>query len=439
MAKVLRMPEVAESVVEGEITRWIKKEGETVAKNEPIVEVMTEKVTVEIPSPYEGVVARLLAKEGDVVPVHKPIAVIAEPGEDPASIDFAALLGEEAPAAKEDSEAPPEEAPPAHMHEAVAREAERAAEPARMEGGELKPPRIPGKILATPAARKAARELGVDLAEVPTASPVGRITKADVLAYAETRKEAAPAPAPAGAPAPITAEEAERVPFRGLRREIARRLRESKDRAVHTLHVDEADMTELVRLRARLKQHAEAEGVKLTFLPFVIKAVVAALRKHPYFNATVDDEKGEIVLHRTYNIGIAVATDQGLVVPVIHRAESKSLLELAREIQDKADRARRGELTMEDVSGGTFSITNIGSIGGLFSFPVINYPQVAILGLHSIKKRPVVMENGDVVVRDMVYLSLAFDHRVADGAQAALFTREVIRLLENPDGLILAL
>jgi len=435
MAKVLRMPEVAESVVEGEITRWVKKEGEAVAKNEPIVEVMTEKVTVEIPSPYEGVVARILAKEGDVVPVHKPIAVIADPGEDPASINFAALLGGETPSVKEKVS----EGPPAHMHDAVARGVEGVAEPARMEGGELKPPRIPGKVLATPAARKAARELGVDLAEVPTASPVGRITRADVLAYVETRKEVAPSPAPVSMPTPPVLEEAQRVPFRGLRREIARRLRESKDRAVHTLHVDEADMTELVRLRDRLKQHAEAEGVKLTFLPFVIKAVVAALRKHPYFNATVDDEKGEIVLHRTYNIGIAVATDQGLVVPVIHRAESKSLLELAREIQDKADRARRGELTMEDVSGGTFSITNIGSIGGLFSFPVINYPQVAILGFHSIKKRPVVMDNGDVVVRDMVYLSLAFDHRVADGAQAALFTREVIRLLENPDGLILAL
>ncbi len=436
MAKVLRLPEVAESVVEGEITRWIKKEGDTVAKNEPIVEVMTEKVTVEIPSPYEGVVARILAQEGDVVPVHKPIAVIAEPGEDPASIDLAGLLGEEAPSAEAQApEEQPSAAPPT-MHEVVARQVEEAAEPARMEGGELKPPRVPGRILATPAARKAARELGVDLAEVPTTSPVGRITRADVVAYAETRKEAPSVPQ--AAPAPVQ-EEAERIPFRGLRREISRRLRESKDRAVHTLHVDEADMTELVRLRSRLKGHAEEEGVKLTYLPFVIKAVVAALRKHPYFNATVDDEKGEIILHRTYNIGIAVATDQGLVVPVIHRAESKSLLQLAREIQDKAERARRGELSMEDISGGTFSITNIGSIGGLFSFPVINYPQVAILGLHSIKKRPVVLDSGEVSVRDMVYLSLAFDHRVVDGAQAALFTREVIRLLENPDRLVLAL
>ncbi len=441
MAKVLLLPEVAESVVEGEITRWLKKEGDPVAKNEPIVEVMTEKVTVEIPSPYEGTLVRILVPEGEVVGVHKPIAVIAEPGEDPASVDVQALIGEAAPEASPPSESRPEAPQPSHMHEAVAEAVQRAAEEepegARMEGGELRPPRIPGKILATPAARKAARELGVDLAQVPTTSPVGRITKADVLAYAQTREAPAPQVEVPSGERPSGEPQEERIPFRGLRREIARRLRESKDRAVHTLHVDEADLTELVRLRDRLKAYASEEGVKLTYLPFVIKAVVAALRRHPYFNATVDDERGEIVLHRTYNIGIAVATDQGLVVPVIHRAETKSLLDLAREIADKAERARRGELTMEDISGGTFSITNIGSIGGLFSFPVINYPQVAILGLHSIKKRPVVLDNGDVEVRDMVYLSLAFDHRVADGAQAALFTRDVIRLLQQPDRLML--
>lgn len=444
MAKVLRMPEVAESVVEGEITRWIKQEGERVEKNEPIVEVMTEKVTVEVPSPYEGVVARILVPEGEVVAVHTPIAVIAEADEDPASLDIQALLGGKVPASSKE-EAPASQEAPSHMHEAVAAQAQKVAEEsvgARMEEGELRPPRIPGKILATPAARKAAREMGVDLAEVPTSSPVGRITKDDVLAYAQTRERkveevgVSERPFPSGY-APPAPEPTERIPFRGLRREIARRLRESKDQAVHTLHVDEADLTELVRLRERLKSHAAETGTKLTYLPFVIKAVVAALRRHPTFNATVDDERGEIVLHRTYNIGIAVATDQGLVVPVIHRAESKSILELAAEVSEKAERARQGRLTMEDITGGTFSITNIGSIGGLFSFPVINYPQVAILGFHSIKKRPVVMANGEMVVRDMVYLSLAFDHRVVDGAQAALFTREVIRLLENPDLLML--
>jgi pyruvate dehydrogenase E2 component (dihydrolipoamide acetyltransferase) len=278
--------------------------------------------------------------------------------------------------------------------------------------------------------------------------------KADVLRYAEQQKgtpEVQEAPVPTAMETLETAApaasvkvavpggavpEPERRPFRGLRREIARRLRESKDRAVHTLHVDEADLTELVALRQRMKPFAEEEGVRLTYLPFLIKAVIAALRRHPEFNATVDDEAGEMLLHRTYNIGIAVATDQGLVVPVIHHAERYSLLDLARKVTDLADRARAGKLTLEDVEGGTFSITNIGSIGGLFSFPVINYPQVAILGFHSIKPRPVVVD-GAVQIRQMTYFSLAFDHRVVDGAQAAWFTRDLIRFLETPDRLFL--
>ncbi len=422
MAKLLRLPEVAESVVEGEIVRWIKKEGEAVQKNEPIVEIMTEKVTVEVPSPFEGTLVKILAKEGDVIPVHDPIAVLADPGEDPASIDLQALLGEASPVAA--SEAPVEKSEaPAVSEEPLPQES--------------------GRVLATPAARKAARELGVDLTRVPPSTPVGRIVKADVLRYAEQQKtapeiQAAPAPTvPAVEAIPGGAiPEPERRPFRGLRREIARRLRESKDRAVHTLHVDEADLTELVALRQRMKPFAEEAGVKLTYLPFLIKAVIATLRRHPEFNATVDDEAGEMLLHRTYNIGIAVATDQGLVVPVIHHAERYSLLNLARKVADLAERARAGQLTLEDVEGGTFSITNIGSIGGLFSFPVINYPQVAILGFHSIKPRPVVVD-GAVQIRQMTYFSLAFDHRVVDGAQAALFTRDLIRYLETPDRLFL--
>ena len=406
MAKILKLPEIAESVVEGEIVRWLKQEGEPVKKNEPLVEVMTEKVTVEIPSPYAGTLARILAPEGTVVPVHEPIAVIAEPGEDPAKLDLAALLGEKAAAAPE--------APP-------------ATPSAPAEAAPPTPPEVPERVRATPAARKLARELGIDLRQVTPSKPSGRIEKADVRRFAEAQK-ARPAPAPA---------EAQRVPFRGLRREIAKRLRISQDRAVHTLHVDEADLTRLVELRQRLLPMAEAEGVKLSYLPFIIKAVIAALRKHPAFNATVDDERNEILLHDTYNIGIAVATDQGLVVPVLHHAEQKGLLDLAREIADKAQRAREGRLTLEDVEGGTFSITNIGSIGGLFSFPVINYPQVAILGVHRIQKRPVVLEDDRIEVRHMTYFSLSFDHRVTDGAQAAYFMNDLIRYLETPELLML--
>ncbi len=414
MAKILKLPEIAESVVEGEIVRWLKQEGEPVRKNEPLVEVMTEKVTVEIPSPYEGTLARILAPEGTVVPVHQPIAVIAEPGEDPASLDLSALLGGEAPAAA----APATEKPASRAREAAV-------------ASEVPP--AEGHVRATPAARKLARELGIDLRQVPPSSPAGRIVKQDVARFAERTRAAAAGPRVS---APGSLESVERRPFRGLRREIAKRLRTSQDRAVHTLHVDEADLTNLVALRERLAPLAEAEGVKLTYLPFVIKAVIAALRRHPEFNATVDDEHNEVLLHHTYNIGIAVATDQGLVVPVIHHAERKGLLDLAREIADKAQRAREGRLTLEDVEGGTFSITNIGSIGGLFSFPVINYPQVAILGVHRIQPRPVV-HDGEIVIRQMTYLSLSFDHRVTDGAQAAYFTNDLIRFLETPELLML--
>ncbi len=422
MAKVLLLPEIAESVVEGEILRWLKKEGEFVKKNEPIVEVMTEKVTVEIPSPYEGVLAKILAPEGSVILVHKPIAVFAEPGEDPASLDLSQILGEEAGTVPSG----------AGKTEQAAEEPSTTPVPTPMATAVPEAPPVPGPIKATPAARKAARELGIDLREVPPSTPVGRIVKADVLRYAEQIRQRPPIARVGAIPEP------ERIPFRGLRREIARRLRQSKDQAVHTLHVDEADLTELVRIREKLKPLAEQEGVKLTFLPFIIKAVIQALRKYPMLNATVDDERGEIVLHKTYNIGVAVATDQGLVVPVIHHAEQKDLFTLAREITEKAEKARQGALTLEDVEGGTFSITNIGSIGGLFSFPVINYPQVAILGVHSIKKRPVVGDHGDIVIRDMVYLSVAFDHRVTDGAEVAWFTRDLIAILENPERLLLS-
>ncbi len=400
MPKILKLPEIAESVVEGEILRWLKGEGDPVKKNEPLVEVMTEKVTVEIPSPYEGTLAKILAPEGTVVPVHAPIAVIAEPGEDPATVSV-----EEIPKGAEAAPATPSPTPP------------KSASPPAL------------KVRATPAARRLARELGIDLREVSPGKPSGRIEKQDVERYAEARR-----PPAHQLPEPST--EPQRVPFRGVRREIAQRLRTSQDRAVHTLHVDEADLTALVALRERLLPIAEAEGVKLSFLPFILKAVIAALRKHPEFNATVDDERQEILIHPVYHLGIAVATEQGLVVPVIHHAEQKGLLELAREIADKAQRAREGRLTLNDVEGGTFSITNIGSIGGLFSFPVINYPQVAILGVHRIHPRPVV-RHGEIQVRHMTYLSLSFDHRVTDGAQAAYFMNDLIRYLETPELLML--
>jgi pyruvate dehydrogenase E2 component (dihydrolipoamide acetyltransferase) len=229
----------------------------------------------------------------------------------------------------------------------------------------------------------------------------------------------------------------ERVPVRGLRRAIANQMVASHLGTVRTLHVDEADVTELVALQGRLKPLAEKRGVRLSYLPLIMKATVAALKKFPVVNSSLDEEKSEIVLKRFYNLGLAVATDVGLVVPVVKDVDRKSILDVAGEVGTLAAKAREGKLAPEEVRDGTFSITNIGSLGGLFSFPIINVPEAAILGVHSIKKRPVVMPGDAIAARQMLYLSLSFDHRVIDGAEAAGFTSYLIELLETPESLLL--
>ncbi|RDI96088.1 2-oxo acid dehydrogenase subunit E2 [Meiothermus sp. QL-1] len=433
MPKEVVLPELAESVVEGEILRWLVNEGETLKKDQPFVEVMTDKVTVELPSPYEGVLLRKLAKEGDVVPVHTPIALIAEPSE----------VEKTAPSLQ-------------------AQEERSIVEPGAVEEDEgarlslFKPDDRPepiknpftlarGRVPAVPAARKLARELGLDIAQVPGSGPNGRVRVEDVRAYAETLRSKPPStPAAPGFPPPVAyrtpkgyEERETRLPLRGMRRAIAQQMVASHLYTVRTLSVDEVDMTELVALRERLKPEAEAQGVRLSYLPFIFKALGVALRKFPALNSSLDEAKQEIVVKNYVNIGMAVATENGLVVPVIKDVERKSLLQLAKEANELAEKARSGKLAPEEVSGSTFSVTNIGSIGALFSFPIINVPDAAILGVHSIQKRPVVNEQDQVVVRQMMYLSLSFDHRLVDGAEAARFCKELIRLLEKPERLFL--
>ncbi len=228
-----------------------------------------------------------------------------------------------------------------------------------------------------------------------------------------------------------------RVPMRGLRRAISNQMVASHLQTVRTLHVDEADVTGLVALRAKLKPLAEKQGVKLSYLPFIMKATVAALKAFPVLNSSLDEDKSEVVLKRFYNLGLAVATEAGLVVPVMRDVDKKSLLEVADDVNTLAAKARDGKLAPEDVKGGTFSVTNIGSLGGLFSFPIINTPEAAILGVHSIKKRPVVLPDDSIAARQMLYLSLSFDHRLVDGAEAAGFTSYLIELLETPEALML--
>jgi len=449
MPKEVLLPELAESIVEGEILKWLVEEGDLVKKDQPIVEVMTDKVTVELPSPFEGVLVKKLVSEGDVVPIHTPIALIAEPGEEGTGAEAAAAAGiEESAAAEEsgeervlfkpDATEPEVKSPFAAAAEAAPRAAATAVAEPKAGTNRF------GRVLAVPAARKLARELGVAIEEVPGSGPAGRVRVEDVRKYAESRRAAAaPAAAPTGFPPPYpyktpTGYEGleERKPLRGLRRVIAQGLWQSHLYTVRTLNVDELDATELVHLREALKPEAEAAGAKLSYLPFIFKAVVQALQKFPQLNASFDWDREEIVFKKYYNLGMAVATDQGLVVPVVKDVDKKTVLQLAREVRELAEKARAGKLAPEDVAGSTFSITNIGSIGAVFSFPIINVPDAAILGVHSIQDRPVVRD-GQIVVRKMMYLSLSFDHRLVDGAEAAMFLKEVIRILEAPGRLLL--
>jgi pyruvate dehydrogenase E2 component (dihydrolipoamide acetyltransferase) len=280
--------------------------------------------------------------------------------------------------------------------------------------------------------RKLARDLDVDLAAVRGTGPSGRITEADVRGF----KQSGGRPAFVTITVPSGAGAEERIPLRGIRRKVAEHMVKSRDTAAQVTHVDEVDVTEVVQLREKAKLSAEKRGVRVTYLPFIIKALIPALKQFPYLNASLDDERGEIVLKKYYNIGIATDTEQGLVVPVVKDAGHKSITQLAEEIDKLGEKARAGQLSLEEIQGSTFTITNVGGIGGVFATPIISYPEVAILGVHKITKRPVVKDN-QIVIRDVTYLSVSFDHRVLDGAMAARFMNAIKQYLEDPKLLLL--
>jgi pyruvate dehydrogenase E2 component (dihydrolipoamide acetyltransferase) len=435
-----RLPDIGEGVVEGEIVKWLVAEGDAVTEDQPVVEIMTDKATVEIPSPKSGVIRKRCWQEGQICPVGQALIVIGG----------AAGGASSAAAAAPAMAAPAAVLPPAgangigaNGHGPNGHATITAPAPAARPAGE--------RALAAPATRKLARELGVDLQVVPGSGPHGRVTREDVAAFADrggapVAASAASAPA-ASAPANQVAAAGgsvhgvseERKPLRGLRRKIAEKMVQSAFTAPHVTTFDEVDLTALVALRQRVKAKAEAQGVKLSYMPFFIKAVVAALKQFPAFNASLDDATQEIVLKRDHHIGFAAATDNGLLVPVIKNVDRKSLLEVAREMADLAERTRAGKASADELSGSTFTISNVGSIGGLFATPIINHPEVAILGVNKLQKRPVVLPDGSIEARDMMYLGLSFDHRVADGAEAVQFLNHVIALLQDPEGLLLAL
>ena len=415
MAFEFKLPDIGEGVVEGEIVNWLISEGDSIAEDQPMVEVMTDKATVEIPSPRAGTVVATNGKVGETVAVGAVLVVI-DTGDSNGAV---AAPAEEAAAPAPEPEPAPAPAPPPPPTSAPEPTPPPAAEPAL--------PVASGKVLAAPATRKLARELGVDIGTISGSGPNGRVTREDV-----ERATGAPAPGPTR-----TAVEAEeRVPFVGLRKLIAQKMIESTHTAAHFTYVDEVDMSELVRLRNSLKSVAEERGVKLTYLAFIAKALVRALPAFPHMNSTLDEENSELVVKGHYHLGMAVDTPKGLYVPVIRHAEAKTLLTIAEEMRDLAEKCRTGKATREELSGSTFTITSVGNVGGMFATPIINHPEVAILGINRIHDRPIVRD-GEIVAAKMMYLALSFDHRVIDGAVGAAFCNELKRYLENPGELML--
>ncbi|MBI5017476.1 MAG: 2-oxo acid dehydrogenase subunit E2 [Deltaproteobacteria bacterium] len=444
MVHEFRFPDVGEGIVEGEIVAWKVKVGDRVEAHQVLLEMETDKAVVEIPSPFAGTVHSLTGEPGDVIRVGEVIAAIddsveAVPEPSPPRAALRADLDVPLPGAHRRPEASAKGSPVrrgsvgvvGELEEAPDEEEERSAEAA-----ESPTPLSVPRVEALPKDRLLAKQLGVDLSGVRGTGPGGRITEADLRSYAARGVPEHGRGAPVGVLGRDDYGPVERLPLRGVRRKIAEAMVRSLSRAAQVTTVDEADVTLLSHIRRKEKEAAGEQGVKLTFLPFVIKALVGALKREPFLNASLDEGAGEIVVKGYFHVGVAVETRDGLLVPVIRDADQKSILTLAREIQDLAQRARKRALGLQELKGGTFTVTNYGAIGGLFATPILNDPEVGILGTGKILEKPVA-EAGAIKVRQVMPLSLTFDHRVVDGATAQHFLNGVIRHLEDPDLLLI--
>jgi 2-oxoglutarate dehydrogenase E2 component (dihydrolipoamide succinyltransferase) len=420
----IKVPPLGESIVEATVSRWLKKEGDAVSPGDTLVELETDKITVEVPAMSSGVLVKRAHAEGDVVKVDELLAEVDE--------SASAVSGKKETGGGDGKERP---VPP----EPVAAKAAPAPSPAP--AAQTSQPR--GEVRASPAAQRVAAEAGVDLSKVEGTGRGGVVSKPDVIDASAARPSAAPAPetkapappVPPRAPlaAPTDRETREKMSTR--RKRIAEHLLEAQHATAHLTTFNEVDMSAVIAVRERLKERVEKEhGVKLSFMPFFVKAACLALKQFPVVNAQID---GDSIVYRHYvNMGIAVASDAGLVVPNIKDADRKGMLDVSRDVQTLAKRARDGKLTMEDLTGGTFTITNGGVFGSLVSTPIINYPQVGILGLHKIQDRPVAID-GKVEIRPMMYIALSYDHRIIDGQQAVLFLVRVKELMEDPASMLI--
>ncbi len=429
-----KLPDLGEGIKEGEVVKWHVSEGDLVEEHQVIMEVETDKAIVEVPSPKKGKVIKLDKAEGETVLVGEVLLTI-ETGKEGAEESTPAPS---APLAEEEAKAGPS-----------------PAAPEEEEGGASVVGKLPPSIgvLASPKARALARERGVDLNKATGTGPGGIITEADVLAAGGGTAPAKPRPSPPAAPVPPPPSPAphhappvpppvgedhdpwgpvERVPFRGIRKSISRNLLASQRNTASVTGMDDADVTDLWNLRNREKEGAAKKGITLTFLPFFMKAVRHAIESHPFLNGSVDEERGEIILKKYFNVGVAVDTPDGLMVAVLSDVDKKTILEIAVELQELSEKARERKITLKELKGSTFTITNYGSFGGRYSTPIINYPDIAILGTGRITERPWI-HGGKIVPRMILPLSLTFDHRVVDGIEASTFLARVKEYLEDPD------
>jgi pyruvate dehydrogenase E2 component (dihydrolipoamide acetyltransferase) len=446
MAFNFYMPDIGEGVVEGEIVSWKVKEGDRVTLDQPLVEVMTDKATVELPSPRAGRIVKIHFQDGQICPVGQILVEIEE--------DSARSATAAAPAPT-----PARPADNGHGVQAAIAQPPRPYPPGPSAQAEPPRPYPPGpsiaagaggaiqvidasasrpRVLATPATRRLARQLGVEIGRVPPTGKHGRVTTEDVRGYrshgggAPTSAAPAARPAPQHAPIAIAhAGDEERIPLRGIRKRIAESMARSKQTAAHFTYVEEIDMTELVAVRERAKARATERGVRLNYLPFIVKAVVSGLKKWPQLNASLDETTQEIVRKKYYHIGIAAQGPQGLAVTVVRDADRRSIFDLSREIERLAEAVRTNTATRDELTGSTFTISSLGKLGGIHATPIINFPEVAILGVHKIEERPAV-RNGQIVARHLMNLSISVDHRLADGWDGAMFVQDVKALLEDP-------
>ncbi len=444
MAVDVIMPQMGESIAEGTLVKWLKGVGESVDRDEPLFEISTDKVDAEIPSPSAGVLLEILVPEGKTVEINTVVGRIGQAGEAPSA---------SAPKPSSQPEAAPKPAPAPSPAAAPAAPAPAAPKPATQQPTAAS---APAYVRSSPVVQKIAAEHGVDVSLVEGTGEGGRVTKKDIMDYIASGASSAPTitpPAPSAPPAPArpapsapagprapaapkpsvfaAGQEEVREPMSIMRKKIAEHMVMSKHTSPHVYTIFEVDMNEVVKRREASKREFEAQCVKLTFLPYFIEACIRGIKEYPIINSSVDGET--IIYKKTVNVGIAVALENGLIVPVIKHADQMNLLGLAKTAADLGERARTKRLMPDDVQGGTFTITNVGVFGGTFGLPIINQPQAAIMGIGTITKRPVVIDDA-IAIRPIAYLSLSYDHRIIDGADAARFLTVVKRELEKPAG-----